>query len=41
LGSENYHKQISPDEFIAASKFLKRLEFEARYAPGSEVVLAR
>jgi hypothetical protein len=34
-------KQISPDEYIAASKFLKRLEFEARYAPASEVVSAK
>ncbi len=33
-------KQISPDEYIAARKFLKRLEFEARYAPSSEVMSA-
>ena len=39
--SDHLHSQIkemSPDEFIPASKFLKSLEYEARFVSRSEVV---
>jgi hypothetical protein len=39
--SDHLHSQIdemSPDEFLPASKFLKSLEYEARFASGAEVV---
>jgi len=33
--------QMSPDEYIPSSKFLKSLEFEARFAPGDAVASAK
>jgi hypothetical protein len=42
--SDHLHSQIdemSPDEFLPASKFLKSLEYEARFSPGAEVASAK
>ncbi|HUY32546.1 MAG TPA: hypothetical protein VMV69_07165 [Pirellulales bacterium] len=33
--------QMSPDEYIPASKFLKSLEYEGRFAPGAQLASAK
>ncbi len=34
-------KEMGPDEYIPASKFLKSLEYEARFGPGTEMAAAK
>jgi hypothetical protein len=34
-------KELSPDEYIAASKFLKSLEYEARFAPSTAMASSK